>query len=217
MDWHSSGAELNRLVEDGFKAHSKDVLAVLEGVLTAGVLGDRPNRLSKAIGIYWGEHRILLAGDVECGNSPLSGWSGILKELEPWGSEPDRRELLQNLSLIKLAHHGSSGAFYEEAWKLHCNGKLVEDAVLTPFNRGDIGAGSNPPQREVLVKLSTKTRRVAATSPEGQAQARLIAAGWKRASAVRAAGTASVAALILGKNERQWVMAGKAEIFMQSL
>lgn len=210
LDWNSAGDELDRLVEDGLKTGWPSTKALLDGILTSGQAGDRPNRLSKAVVIEWEVHRLLLAGDVENGGNPKSGWGGIIAELLPEGNEPDRQHLLQNLTLVKVAHHGSAGAFSQDAWDLHCSSGKVHFGVLAPFNRG----ANPPPDQATLAALRGRLDALAITSASGKAAAAAIAAGWTSVHCSRATGSASVAALTLNAGGTgTWCLSGQALLY----
>lgn len=213
-DWESAGLEVDRLVEADPKASWLATRRLLEGVLTAGVTGDRPNRLSKAVVIQWGGHKLLLAGDVENGGAPQSGWKGILAELAPVGAEPDRRDWVRDLTLVKVAHHGSAGAYSVDAWNLHCTTGKVQHAALAPFNRGDVTGGTNPPSQGTLAALRGRVDELVLTAPAGAAATRAVAAGWSVAACPRAAGSASIAALTLRSDGTgSWCLAGSANLY----
>jgi hypothetical protein len=208
-DWNRASAELTRLVstEPGSKEWAR-VEQILDGVRSPG---DRPNHLSKCVLLTWGPHRILLGGDVENGDGPRSGWQGILRELEPNDSDPDRTDLLRNLSMVKIAHHGSEGAFWPAAWSLHRETEIVKVGVLAPFNRGGVSRGTNPPSRTVLKALRDHLDSLVLTSPNGRAGERARSAGWTPATAARAAGSAAIAAVVLSEaGEASWTLAGEA-------
>ncbi len=209
-DENSAGVELDRLVEDRLKTGWPSTQALLDGILTSGQAGDRPNRLSKAVVIEWGVHRLLLAGDVENRGNPKSGWGGIIAELLPEGNEPDRQHLLQNLTLVKVAHHGSAGAFSQEAWNLHCSAGKVHCGVLAPFNLGT----NPPPDQATLAQLRGHINTLTITSASGKAGAAAIAAGWTSVHCSRATGSASVAALTLNADGTwTWCLSGQALLY----
>ena len=187
-DLNTAGSEVDRIVEEGLKYNWVAAQALLDGIITSGEIGDRPNRLSKAVVILWGSHRVLLAGDVENGLHARSGWRGIIDELSPTGNESDRRDLLRALTLVKIAHHGSSGAFLDDAWDLHCSGGSVARAVVAPFSRGNVKAGYNPPSVATLTSLRKRVQQLAVTATAGDAQDRAVASGWTATPTTRARG-----------------------------
>jgi hypothetical protein len=138
-----------------------------------GTLGDRPNGISLAIGVQWQTRRLLFCGDVENGRaSEYSGWKGILRVLE----QDKRRDWVEEVDFIKVAHHGSNGAFHLPAWQIHrrSDGRTV--AAITPFDR------STPPlpREEVLTSLSAHAERLCITEDARGAFALAEKAGWVR-------------------------------------
>lgn len=135
-------------------------------------LPDRPNAVSLAVVVEWGGFKVLLAGDVENGtNAVESGWSGVLQLLE----DAEQLTLLRTLDAVKVAHHGSNGAFWPDAWRLHTDGRRVSVAMIAPFNRG---APRNPPHVTALRNLRRRADRLIVTSGRGQGQARARRAEW---------------------------------------
>jgi len=118
------------------------------------------NPISLALVIRWRGIGILLGGDVEAPRTDASrGWSGILTTLERgW---PKGLDLVRDLHVVKVSHHGSWGAFSEDAWKLHAETGAVEVAVVTPFR----GNEDQPPHRETFRALGRFAKRVALPSP----------------------------------------------------
>lgn len=137
-------------------------------------LGRPPNVLSLAAAIEWttANIRILLNGDVERGDgSSNSGWNGILSTLEKRGS----RAQIQAVRAVKVAHHGSRGAFEHDAWDEHVGDPPDETwAIIAPFRNG----GVILPDLEVLRDLNARQVRLAICDTEtiGSLPA---AAGWR--------------------------------------
>lgn len=132
--------------------------------------GDHPNTLSLAVAIEWGDRRILLAGDLENGiaGEPRSGWKGVQRLLS---AEPGLGHLLRDLALVKVAHHGSKGAFHEDAWREHAyRGKTA--AVISPF------ASKALPQATVLSFLRTYCYALGVSADGANAFAHTTASGW---------------------------------------
>lgn len=150
------------------------VSARRRGIMMGTVkLHDKPNKLSLAIVIEWGERKVLLAGDVENGpnENAGSGWKGVLRELDA----PDMKlgHIVDNVHLVKVAHHGSSGAFHSPAWQRHALGTKTT-AVICPFS-----SKSLPPQ-STLGWLRGHCKSLGLTSDGGAAFARATSAGWTR-------------------------------------
>jgi Metallo-beta-lactamase superfamily len=94
--------------------------------------GDHPNHLSIALAIEYCDRRMLLAGDVEEHADPDRGWKGILREL----GDPSVRQshLVDALTVIKVAHHGSKGAVHAPAWSRHVQNNASPFAVIAPYS-----------------------------------------------------------------------------------
>jgi beta-lactamase superfamily II metal-dependent hydrolase len=135
--------------------------------------GDHPNTLSLALVIEWGDRRILLAGDVENGapDAPRSGWKGVLRALSR--NLPDLSHLLRGVALVKVAHHGSEGAYWPEAWEGHAAPEKTA-AVIAPF------ASSGLPREGPLRRLREHCDRLGVSADAGGAFQRAEAAGWSR-------------------------------------
>lgn len=170
----------------------------------SGPLRDRPNRLSLALSITWQGQRVLLGGDVEAGDaSPHSGWKGVLSKLERRG----RSDLLDDLDLIKVAHHGSFHSFSEEAWQRHAGPSTV--AVLTPFDRGRYPL----PDRKVLRRLLDRTRLLGVTCNARGAVPLAIGAGWAPTAAHPLPGLGPVLAVVLNADGSSKLHAGTEAAF----
>lgn len=134
-------------------------------------LGDAPNVLSVALAIGWGQVRIVLGGDVEKGTAkPFSGWKGVLSLLD----KPCRArgDLVTDVHAVKVAHHGSRGAFHEPVWDRHARPDGSTVAVLTPFK-------TTLPTDSVLQSLTTRCERLGITKASPKATKDAAAAGWK--------------------------------------
>jgi len=84
------------------------------------------NLIASAIWISAGQMVALLGSDVERGKNRSRGWRGIVGSIDG----PDLA-----VKTIKVPHHGSSNAYYKEAWEEHSrNGKVT--SVVTPYIRG---------------------------------------------------------------------------------
>jgi hypothetical protein len=138
-------------------------------------LGDAPNAVSLAVVVEWTGRKVLLAGDVENGNrSPKSGWKGVLRLLDD--PDDDRGHLVEDVDLVKVAHHGSKGAFFAGAWERHAQTKKTT-AVLAPF------APSSLPSDTTLVNLRDHCTKLGISAEGGDAFARARAGGWSDAHA----------------------------------
>jgi hypothetical protein len=139
-------------------------------------LGDAPNLVSLAIVIEHGPRRVLLGGDVLCGTrSPKSGWKGIERLLK----KHNRLHLLQALAAVKVAHHGSPGAFERSTWAHHSTGAATGEpiALIAPFSPSGL------PHPSTLANLRSHARTILITDGGGGGAARLSAAGWSTGAA----------------------------------
>jgi hypothetical protein len=119
-------------------------------------LGGGGNPLSLAITVRWRNVGVLLAGDVESSTEKESGWAGIMAVL----TEDNAIHLLQRMNIVKVAHHGSEGAYHAPAWDLHCDGRSVAVAALAPFARGK----NPPPHDSALTSIRTHADHLAITT-----------------------------------------------------
>lgn len=134
-------------------------------------LGAKANVLSVALSVTWGEARLLLSGDVERGDgTPQSGWRGVVAQME----ERNQEELLTDLAIVKLAHHGSAGAVAGEAWDLHASTRPVPLALVSPFNRGN----DPPPHTRTFRRLRRRVKACGLTADNATAREHIEAAGW---------------------------------------
>lgn len=148
---------------------SADFVSRLNGTRA---LGDVPNVVSLGVVVEWGTRKVLLGGDVLCGNaSNFSGWKGVLAALD----SPDdaRGNLVNDVSIVKVAHHGSRGAFEPIAWIRHAaSAKTI--GLVAPFGRHRL------PDRETLVNLRRYCSEVAITSEGGSSFSRATGVGWRK-------------------------------------
>lgn len=137
-------------------------------------LGVGGNGLSLAVSIEWGPVRMLLGGDVEVGAGARSGWAGIIEVL----TEDGQINLIKGATVVKVAHHGSLGAFHAPAWALHATGADVQVAAIAPFDRGR----NPPPHEEVMKGLSTWARSLAITAEPRGGWSTVPSGSWLRDS-----------------------------------
>jgi hypothetical protein len=83
-----------------------------------------PNLCSCGLLIEYGKTRILLGGDIEEG-----GWTDLISQ---------RQFLVEGMSLVKIAHHGSPNGYVEGLWQLHNNRAETTYKILTPYKRFDL-------------------------------------------------------------------------------
>lgn len=177
---------------------------LLEFLLGNRSWSDHPNAVSLAVVIRCGDLGVLLAGDVENGTDHrASGWKGILDRLSGRGGEPSKLDLLTDLELVKIAHHGSKGAFHNAAWNLHSQNRSISTAVIMPFTR----MGSPLPDAETLGHLPRHASRLLLTSSAGSSAQRANEAGWRAFDAARVGGSAPAVAVRLDESGAQelWV------------
>lgn len=131
-------------------------------------LGDKPNVLSLGLSVAWGDHRIVLGGDVMNGlpGSRHSGWKAIVTMLRE-----DGRDWLEAASVVKVAHHGSRHSFEPVAWDRHASGGKVI-ALLAPFTSASL------PDAVVLAGLRTHASLLGISAVNGATTTRATTAGW---------------------------------------
>lgn len=156
-----------------------------------GSLGDQPNLVSLALALHWQGHRVVLGGDVSTkAASPQAGWAGIVGLLRDDG----RLDLVTDVSLVKVSHHGSRDGYHSPAWNEHAkSGKTT--AVVTPFEHGSVRL----PPEAVMADLRRDVATLALTSNAGGCHARASAAGWKGPSPGPAAGPPWAAAVLTAR------------------
>lgn len=135
---------------------------------------DHPNQLSIALSVSIEERRILLGGDVECGNGRAgSGWSGIMQCLgQSWCNQS---HLLRCADVVKVAHHGSQGAFHAPAWAEHTARRTPTIGVIAPYSR----QVEQLPRSDGLARLREVLPSLAITATTYETRRAAIAAGWK--------------------------------------
>lgn len=159
------------------------------------LLGDRKrldrngNRLSLALTVHWADRRLLLAGDVENSEHDGCGWRGVLEALE----EDDLLYLVTDLTAMKVAHHGSNGAFNGDVWALSAKSERVRVALLSRFDRGH----NPPPHVEALAKLKRHGERLALTSRSARTDKQVVSSGWNHPTGTHVSGSACCAAVSL--------------------
>lgn len=153
------------------KRRGKLVLAEhARGWFAGGPLGDLPNMVSLGLVIEWQQRKVLLAGDVGIGTGHAhSGWRGILAALD----QPDERRghLVDNVDVVKIAHHGSSGALVEDAWTRHAASDKTIGVVAT-FSPTPL------PDNAALRSFRRWVSRLGIATDAGDAFDRALAAGW---------------------------------------
>jgi len=160
----------------------------------------RPNVLSLALSLSWGDARLLLCGDLENGDgSPYSGWRGILRVLE----REHQLDLVRSVHAVKVAHHGSSGAWSEEAWALHAEGRRPF-ALVAPFLRGQRPL----PTAAVLANLRSCAAQLGITKTTPTSARDALRGGWKNRPTARY-GFGPVLTLTLDAHGRARLYAGR--------
>ena len=162
-------------------------------------VGDAPNVVSLALAIQWLSHRVVLGGDVMRGlgrgpRASRSGWKGILAHLE----EDGLAGLVEDVSVVKVAHHGSKHSFELTVWQRHSkSGRTV--ALLAPFQSGI-------PDEDTLRALRVHAEMLGIAKGSPTLDARAKKCGWSTAPAphVVISGDVPVAGAVLhadGKRE----------------
>lgn len=146
----------------------------IERLARGGRVHDTANVVSLAATISWGEHRILLAGDVLRGSaSPHSGWKGVLRLLR----RRDQLSLVTNVAAVKVAHHGSYGAWEQTAWALHAKSKRPH-AIIAPFSPSAL------PDSQTLQDLAQHAYAVHLCSADAKLLERVSATGWNASTSL---------------------------------
>lgn len=154
----------------------------------------RANRLSLALIIWWNDIGILLGGDIESEAAEDRGWKGILANLREDEDMEDRGlRLIRGLRLVKASHHGSKGAFCEEAWTEHSAGGPVEFVIVTRFNRGE----NPPPHPSGLDPLRRFATKLALTSMPKAGWSVVTDADWVQLAHPSGPGSAACVAITL--------------------
>jgi beta-lactamase superfamily II metal-dependent hydrolase len=172
-------------------------------------LGDAPNAVSLAVVLEWSGRKVLLAGDVENGkkNSPKSGWKGVLRLLDD--ADDFRGHLVDDVDLVKVAHHGSKGAFHLAAWQRHTRSRKTT-AILAPF------ATTPLPSDKTLVDLRAHCAKLGISAGGGNAFARARTAGWVDASGATPITRAPCIAVVLDASGALELFRGQAAALFQS-
>lgn len=137
-----------------------------------GSPGGGSNALSLGVSLTWGKAKLLLCGDVEEGSAdPRSGWEGVLRQLAERGEEA----LLQDASVVKVAHHGSKEAFSERAWRQHALHGLVQLAVISPFSKQMIPL----PHEPTVGRVGSFALRVGLTATTDEHALLFRRTGWE--------------------------------------
>lgn len=165
-------------------------------------LGAGGNPLSLALSIDWEGWGLLFAGDVETGPNALSGWRGVLDIL----AQDNRTALVVDRHVVKVAHHGSRGAFSVGAWTLHAKTRAVSVAAIAPFSKGD----NPPPHTDVLVELAKFSTSLAITAEPAPGWAVVPGAQWTAASGSAAATKLPILAIALEPGKAPAVAHGAA-------
>lgn len=150
------------------KAGRLRIDAWLARLAEGGRFNDSPNVISLAVSISWAGHQVLLSGDVLRGTkSPYSGWTGIMSLLR----RRDQLALVTDNKIVKVAHHGSRGAWEDEAWALHAQSQRPH-AVVAPF------CPSKLPDATTLAKLRSNADQLHLASVDDRTRKALKEAGW---------------------------------------
>lgn len=142
-------------------------------------IGAVPNVLSLAATVAWraADLRLVLGGDVERGDgTEYSGWRGILATLD----RRKQRDLIRDARAVKVAHHGSRGAWEPAGWDEHVRPTPAETwAIIAPFKHG----GVTLPDAEVLRELYGRGVRLAICDA-APARSTATSGGWIADAAV---------------------------------
>jgi hypothetical protein len=184
---------LKKLVQYDKNLDSFRIPRRIERILRGEIrLRSMPNVLSLALVLEWSSRKVLLAGDVENGTaSQESGWKGVLRVLDdPNDGDGQRGHLVEDVDLVKVAHHGSKGAFFTGAWVRHAKSRKTT-ALIAPH------ASSSLPSDPTLIDLRAYCQNLGISAEGGRAFARAQAAGWNPSQAVQPTTVAPCLAAVL--------------------
>lgn len=169
-------------------------------------LGDAPNVISLGLAVEWGARRLLLGGDVLRGTaSSFSGWKGVMAALDT--PDDGRGHLVNDVSLVKVAHHGSRGAFEPAAWTRHTSGgKTI--GLVTPFS------GKKLPDQDTLIHLRRHCSQLAITSEGGASFRRASGVGWRKRGTASSGSSPCVMAVIPDVGPIELHTGSRAECFL---
>lgn len=165
-DINRARKQLERVVEWSGAGRPKLADAMVRRLVGERGSGDHPNLVSLAVALHWRGWKLLLGGDLEVSKAPARSWRGVLRELTREG----RTDLVEDIDLIKVAHHGSPGAWLDDAWDAHARNRKVRGALIAPFNSHRL------PSRTILRRLRDRADLLAVTSEAPMP--RVTAAGW---------------------------------------
>ncbi|MHB8109993.1 MAG: hypothetical protein ACYDHW_08170, partial [Syntrophorhabdaceae bacterium] len=102
-----------------------EAIPKLDGDTIKEVTDSQHNLLSAVIWLSVGNVQMIFGSDLEKGDNNSTGWQRIVDNRD----SPDLWA-----QAVKVPHHGSSGAFCEEAWVKHIsNGRPI--AITTPYTK----------------------------------------------------------------------------------
>jgi beta-lactamase superfamily II metal-dependent hydrolase len=114
-------------------AVERGMIEVIEAAtgLTRAVIGrfsapEGPNGASVVASVAIQDVQLLLGADLENSANPKAGWNAVVASAKP----------AHRASIVKVPHHGSSGAHHDQMWA-----QMVEPtpiAVLAPFRNGAV-------------------------------------------------------------------------------
>lgn len=167
------------LIERQYKRHEANKKGLVEWVekfiATGDRPGDHPNLLSIALAIEIDDRRrIVLGGDVEAGEGKATrGWPGVMASLALPGRT--RAHLLRCADVVKVAHHGSKGAFHEPAWAEHTARGTSTFGVIAPYSRQK----EKLPRSDGLAALRGVLPTLAITATTDETRQAAVTAGWR--------------------------------------
>lgn len=141
-------------------------------------LGSVANVLSIGAVLTWGQHKLVLGGDVMCGTRCRhSGWKGVIDLLDRRGPPG----LLDRATLVKAAHHGSTRSYEPLAWNRHASGGRTR-VVLAPYKPSGL------PPEATLTALREHTVALGVSHVDRAIEARVVGAGWSRCGGPKSGG-----------------------------
>jgi hypothetical protein len=121
--------------------------------------------------------------------------------------EDNRIEEVTSLDVVKVAHHGSIGAFDVATWRLHARGDGTTSALLTPFSSAGL------PHQSMLEGLREHVSRLGITANTAGAFGRAQAAGWTPHETSPAVLPGPVLAVVLGDSAPRFHSGHEASFF----
>lgn len=112
-----------------------------------------PNELSVVVQVLCGDDSILLGADMVVTNDVQRGWKAVMQE--------HRRLVLPQSNVVKVPHHGSENAHFQNMWNDGCHADRI--ALVAPYSRGVIE--NRPPKLSDIQRILKNSPRSYITAP----------------------------------------------------